>query len=79
MSKWKNADKKTLGLLLTDLFCQRIEGFGMSISLYRSISKNNIRKYFEFQKTTYQTYDMNRYADFNMFEGDIWNTYNISE
>lgn len=79
ISKWKNADKKTLGLLLTDLFCQRIEGFGMSISLYRSISKNNIRKYFEFQKTTYQTYDMNGYADFNMFEGDIWNTYNISE
>lgn len=77
LNKWKNADKDCLGIMLTDLFTQRIENFGMSPSLYRSINKRNIEKYFKTQLLSYMAYDMNHCTDFNMFEGDIWDNYNF--
>lgn len=77
INKWRNVNKESLGVLLTDLFTQRIEIFGMSPSLYRSINKINIEKYFKSQLKSYQTYDMNLCVDFNMFEGDVWDNYNL--
>lgn len=77
IDKWKTADKTSLGNLLTDLFSQRIENFGMSPSLYKSINKNSIDKFFRFQLSSYNVYDMTNYADFNMFEGEMWDSYQI--
>lgn len=77
INKWRNVNKESLGVLLTDLFTQRIEIFGMSPSLYRSINKINVEKYFKSQLKSYQTYDMNLCVDFNMFEGDVWDNYNL--
>ena len=77
IDNWKAADKTTFGKLLTDLFSQRIENFVMSPSLYRSLNIRNIKNFFKFLLSSYEVYDMNRYADFNIFEGEIWDSYQM--
>ena len=77
INKWRKANKESLGVLLTDLFAQRIEIFGMSPSLYRSINRINIEKYFKNQLKSYQTFNISRCVDFNMFEGEMWENYNL--
>ena len=77
IDKWISADKTALGKLLTDLFSQRIENFGMSIPLYESLNQKKLNEFFRFQLSSYEIYDMTRYADFNIFEGDVWDAYDL--
>lgn len=73
ISLWDNNSKEELGLNLTDMFSQRIESFGMSPSLYHSLTEENKEKFFNFMAGAYKKYDMNRRPDFNLFEGEMWN------
>lgn len=72
IGKWIHADKDALGLLLTDLFSQRIEGFGMSENLYQSLAEENIERFYEFQKKSMEDYNMALEPGFNLFEGEYW-------
>lgn len=72
VGKWLHADKNTLGLLLTDLFSQRIEGFGMSEKLYQSMDEENIERFYEFQRKSIENYNMALEPGFNLFEGEYW-------
>ena len=72
VGKWLHADKNTLGLLLTDLFSQRIEGFGMSEKLYQSMDEENIERFYEFQRKSIENYNMAFEPGFNLFEGEYW-------
>lgn len=74
LSLWNTKDMKKLGINLTDLFSQRIESFGMSIPLYKSLKQENIGKFFDFMKESFETYNMKRQPDFNLFEGSVWNS-----
>lgn len=75
IDKWRCADKEALGLLLTDLFVHRIENFGMSPALYRSLNKDSIQKFYKEQLTNHGIYNMNCFVDFNMFAGEMWDAY----
>lgn len=44
VNKWCNLEKNTLGIMITDLFSQKIENIGMSKSLYEKIGVEKIRK-----------------------------------
>lgn len=65
-------DKLSVGILFTNLFSQRIENFGMSITLYNSLSQENINKFFDFQKKSIMEYNMLLEPGFNLFEGEYW-------
>lgn len=72
ISKFSCVNKDSIGILLTDMFSQRIENFGMSISLFDSLNEGNINRFFEFQKQSMLVYDMALEPDFNLFEGEYW-------
>lgn len=74
ISRFSCANKDSIGILLTDMFSQRIENFGMSISLFESLGEGNINKFFEFQKQSMLVYDMALEPDFNLFEGEYWDS-----
>lgn len=72
ISKFSCVNKDSIGILLTDMFSQRIENFGMSISLYQSLNQENINKFFEFQKQSMFEYNMLLEPGFNLFECEYW-------
>ena len=72
ISKFSCANKDSIGILLTDMFSQRIENFGMSISLYKSLKQEKINMFFEFQRQSMFEYNMLLEPGFNLFEGEYW-------
>lgn len=72
ISKFSCANKDSIGILLTDMFSQRIENFGMSISLYKSLKQEKNNMFFEFQRQSMFEYNMLLEPGFNLFEGEYW-------
>lgn len=69
---FNQVDSSSVGVIFTNLFSQRIENFGMSITLFNSLAQENIDKFFEFQKRSMLEYNMLLEPGFNLFEGEYW-------
>lgn len=69
VQSWRDLSAEELGYKLTEIFATRVESWGMSPSLYRELSKNNIQKFLEYFGEHALDYGINQKVDFNLFEG----------
>ena len=69
MDSWKGLSTEQLQVKLTDLFTARLETWGMSPSLYASISDDKKEWFMETQKKIYLdfSYDIRRELKENLF------------
>jgi len=67
---WENIDNLEFGRKLTELFCARIEGWGLSPRLYNKLSNNQIHNTINIMHENMMVNDFDVYVDYNLF-GDF--------
>jgi len=70
LDSWRNLETRDLENKLTNLFATRIETWGLSPSLYRSIPAKTLKKLIRYCSDNAMNHSVNQKVDFNIFESN---------